>query len=75
MTEEDIIRHLHVVVCVVDSWNHGAVAEIDFFRLRTSESHDLVRIARGNNAFAANGKGLHVWMGDIAGKDFAVEKD
>ena len=64
-----------MVVRVVDAWNYGAASEIDLFRLWTSKSPDLVRIAGGNNAFTANGKRLHVWMRDIAGKDFAVEQN
>lgn len=60
---------------VVDATNHGAAAEIDLSRVWTSEGPDLVRIAGGNNAFTANGKDLHVWTRDIAGKDFSVEKD
>ena len=64
-----------MVVRVVDAGNYSVASEIDLFRLWTSESPDLVRIAGGNNAFTANGKGLHVWMRDIAGKDFPVEED
>ena len=60
---------------VVDAGNYSAASEIDLFRLSTSESPYLVRFAGGNNAFTANGKGLHVWMRDIAGKDFPVKQN
>src|SRR5271170_312993 len=67
--------NLQVNVRVVDARNHRATSKIDLFGVWTSESPDLVRFAGGNNAFTANGKGLHVWMRDIAGKEFPVKQN
>ena len=64
-----------MVVCVVDSWDYGASAEVDLFRVRSDESLDFRRVAGSRDSLPTDREGLHIWMRSIAGKDFSVEAE
>ena len=64
-----------MVVCVIDSWNHGAAAEIDLFGVWPGKSLYFCLVSGRRNSFPTDGESLHIRMSSIAGEDLSVEQN
>ena len=64
-----------MVVCVVDSWNYGAAAEVDEFGVWPGKSLDFRGVSGRSDSFPTDRERLHIRLLSITGKDLSVEQN
>ena len=62
-------------MCVVETRNNDAAADIDDSRTRTGEPTDVCGRSYGNDSVASNGDGLGPWARGVTREDLAAKQD